>query len=391
MNLPAPRVLVAPLDWGLGHATRCIPLIRLLQALGCEVVLAGDGRSLALLRHEFPLLPAEELPSYDIRYSQRRTQAWQMMRQIPAILAARQAEHEAVEEIVEEYAISHIISDNRYGVWHPDVPSVILTHQLAVLAPRPFTAFSHWLYRPHLRLLEPFERVWIPDVAGTPNLSGDLSHKYPAPEKVRFIGLLSRFTKDISVDNLRKNVDNMIAYPQVLDNQPDIVAVLSGPEPQRSILENQLVEQFAHSAAFKNRQLWIIQGKTEQRTYWRDNNIHYFSFMNTHELSVVYQRANVVISRGGYTSLMDFAALGLRNIILIPTPGQSEQEYLGAQMAQQGIAVVQQQHRFALASAIAETAHTQGFVHFPTPNTLQTELQHWLKLPTASPQLMKSW
>lgn len=384
------RVLIAPLDWGLGHATRCMPIIRLLEWLDCEVILAGDGRSLALLRHEFPHLAAEELPSYNVRYSRGNNQSVQMLRQIPAILRTRNAEHKAVQDIVAAYDITHIISDNRYGVWHPAVPSIILTHQLAVIAPRPFSGLSHWLYAPHMRLLQPFQQVWVPDVAGEPNLSGVLAHKYTRPEKVHFIGLLSRFAKDFGVDKYLGIVENAVCYPQIRANQLDIVAVLSGPEPQRSLLENQLVQQFAHASSLKHRKLWIIQGKTEDRTYRREGDIHYFSFMNAHELAYVYQNAQVVISRGGYTSLMDFAALGLKQVVLVPTPGQSEQEYLAEQMAQQRLAVVQSQPDFQLEKALAAVTQTQGFAAFPPTDALKNRLMDWLKIPQPQPQLVTS-
>ncbi|MCS6928217.1 MAG: glycosyl transferase family 28 [Saprospiraceae bacterium] len=347
------RVLVAPLNWGLGHATRCIPIIRALQELGAEVLLASDGVALHLLQAEFPHLPAIELPSYRIRYD-TPSMVWNIGRQLPRILWAIGQEHRVVERLVKQYNLSGILSDNRYGCFSRRVHSVLITHQLYVRVP-----FLSWLVRPVVRLfLAQFHAIWVPDVAEPPGLSGELSHgnKSPCPN-VAYIGILTRM----------EGYERSIEY--------DIAVVLSGPEPQRTILEQRLLEQ----AIFLPYKFIFIQGKTQAKNHhFVSPNVEVVSFLTSEELNNVLMSSRFLISRSGYSSIMDLAALG-KKAILIPTPGQTEQEYLANFLSERRLFVTQKQDALDIEKGLSEIDLTSGIARntYPTDAYIPT-LKAWL-------------
>ena len=126
------RILVAPLNWGIGHATRCIPLINALISHNYEVVIAADGRPLHLLITEFPDLEIVRFPGYNIKYSKYLPMSVSMLLQLPKLLWNIKKEHEALNQIIIDYKIDGIISDNRFGLFSKKVPSVFITHQLQI-------------------------------------------------------------------------------------------------------------------------------------------------------------------------------------------------------------------------------------------------------------------
>lgn len=350
-------MLVAPLNWGLGHVSRCVPLVRALEKQGAEVMLASDGVALHLLRAEFPHLPAFELPSYRIRY-----RSYNMVRnigeQLPRILWAVRAEQAATEKLVREQGISGIISDNRYGCFSRLAASVLLTHQLF---PRIQNPLLRWPAQLVLRrVLSKFDAVWVPDApADVPNLSGKLSHSdSEIHPNVQFIGLLTR----------------MENYPS--EREYDVAVVLSGPEPQRTILENRLMEQ----AMSLPQDFIFVQGKTQSKQHYRaSENIEVVSYLTSEDLNDVLMASRVVVCRSGYSSLMDLAALG-KKAILVPTPGQTEQEYLAQMLADQHLFLVQHQDRLDLEQGILTLGNTRGIAHgtFST-DAFEPILAAWLE------------
>lgn len=344
-------ILIAPLNWGLGHATRCIPIIETLLEKGAKIVLAGDGRSLELLKYTYPYLPYFRLPAYAISYSRGNSQIIAMVRQFPKLLKAIKNEHRALTEIVDKNQIDIIISDNRYGIWHSEIPSIFVCHQLNIYVPNAFSFLSPWLYRFHLRQISNFDQCWIPDIEGSPNLSYNLSHRYPLPPNFKFIGPLSRFEK-------LSKIPSQFSSSELNHAKPDIAIVLSGPEPQRTILEEIITKQ----AKKLQRNCWIIQGKTEVQEIFTQKNIWKISYMDTKDMFLLLSRANVIISRPGYSSLMDYAALGLKQMIFIPTPGQTEQEYLATQLLKQNIAYTAPQKHINIEEALKEVETCYGFV-----------------------------
>jgi hypothetical protein len=350
MEMAHSRILVAPLDWGLGHATRCIPLIDRLLKSGQEVLLGGSGNALTLLTQTFPALAVLELPAYRVRYGAGRQQIPVLLKQTPRILSVVREEHRILQSALGTHRIGAVISDNRYGLWSNKVPTAIICHQLSIALPASMSLFHHPLYLLHRRFLRRFGRCWVPDFPAPGDLSGDLAHAYPAGDEVCFLGPLSRFAH-------RGPVPEAFSYPQLGDALPDVAAVLSGPEPQRSMLEALLREQ----AADYEGKLWIVQGLTRERKVEVAGHITHISYMDTADLHRLYSLAPGVISRPGYSSLMDFQALGLRRIVLVPTPGQTEQEYLGDALSRKGIAAVFPQHAFQLREAIRTLGHYRGF------------------------------
>ena len=154
----------------------------------------------------------------------------------------------------------------------------------------------------------------MPDYECEPNLSGILGHPKRMDPRVKYIGPLSRFTKI-------KNQKSKIKNPQY-----DTVAVLSGPEPQRSIFEQQIISRFEGT----NEKVLVIRGKIDEpQTRIQHKNITLVSHLNDEEMIQQLRETKRIISRSGYTTIMDLHVLGLLDKAeLYPTPGQPEQEYL---------------------------------------------------------------
>ena len=366
MSSPPRRILVAPLDWGLGHASRCIPIIQTLLHMEVEVILAGNGRSLALLTDHFPELLSIQLPDYRIRYARTaRGFIGNLFRQIPRILWAIRQEHQQLAEILSQYEIKGIISDNRYGVWNPHIPSVVICHQLCVRLPSPFQFLRKPIFQLHQRFLAKFEAVWIPDYPSR-GMAEDLIHSYPTHLTTHFLGPLSRFYEPAPT--------SPHAHPLLSSTKVDIVVVLSGPEPQRSLIEERIRAESQHIS----REVCIIQGKPELQIVEKRENLTTISYLGTEDLRNILLRASVVISRSGYSSLMDYEALGLSQVILVPTPGQTEQLYLAARMQELGKALHISQRNFSLTHALDQVKQYQGFARSSSTTYLNPVLQAFL-------------
>ena len=317
------KILVAPLNWGLGHAARCIPLIRSLLSLNFEPVLAGDGSPLELLKKEFPQLKYYELPPYSVQYAKKGIALkYKLLSQTPKILSAVSKERKVVEQIVEKEGLKGIISDNRFGVRSDKIPSIYLTHQLKVLS----GSTSFLSTKLHQNFISKFDECWIPDFEQTDSLAGELSQTDKIPTKIKYIGPLSRF----SAKTTKKDID--------------LLVVLSGPEPQRSMLESQLIQGLK---MFKGLCL-MVQGKVEKTQHIvQEGNLKVVNFMLSAELEETFHRSRLVICRSGYSSIMDMEALHTK-AFFIPTPGQYEQQYLAKRMKRMGIASFVQQDKFSL-------------------------------------------
>jgi len=317
------RILVAPLNWGLGHATRCIPIIRELLNHDLEPIIASDGDALALLKKEFPQLGFVEFPSYKIQYAEKaRYFKLKMLWDTPKILKAIRAENRQTKQLVASLGVCGIISDNRLGVSCKKVPSVFITHQLNVL-----TGSTTWFSsKVHQKIIQKFDQCWVPDVEGTPNLSGRLGHLDKENPKVKYIGALSRL-------NALKD-----------DKIFDLMVLISGPEPQRSMLESKLLKQVANFDG----DVVFIKGKIEaQQEIIQKNNVLIYNYMNTEQLEKTINQSKLVLSRSGYTTVLDLAKLGKR-AFFIPTPGQYEQEYLAKRLEQENLVPYCKQEDFEL-------------------------------------------
>jgi len=313
------KILIAPLDWGLGHTTRCIPLIQYFSSLGHEVYAAAEAASAQLLRENFPKLNILPLKGYRIFYSSHKaTFSLKIAQQIPKILSAINAEQKWLRQVQKELQFDLIISDNRYGMHHVGVPSIILTHQLQIQSGIN-AKMDSWVMKLHMRLLRKFNACWVVDEKEDAGYSGKLAHPEKLPEYATYIGLLSQFS------------ECTIHYNKAKENR--ILILLSGPEPMRSIFESRLIAQARSLPGYE----FVIVGGNPlgERVTGLPDFIEYHTHLNAAHLLVEMEAAGLVICRSGYSTVMDLALLQ-KKALLIPTPGQSEQEYLARFLTQKG-------------------------------------------------------
>ena len=332
------NILIAPLNWGLGHATRCIPIIKALENNGFEPVIASDGVALDLLKKEFPHLIFFELPSYDVTYAiDGKNFKWKLLSQIPKIIKAIRSEKRVVAKIVSNYSIDGIISDNRLGVFSKKVPSVFITHQLNVLSGK-----TSWLSsKLHLNYIKKFTVCWIPDTNSFPNLSGKLGHLSKPLKSSINIGPLSRLSK------------------KDLPKKYDLMVLLSGPEPQRTILEEKLIEELKEYT----KETLFIKGIIEkEQVISKKGNITFYNFMASEAMETSINESEIILCRSGYTTIMDLAKLK-KKAFLIPTPGQFEQEYLAKKYKKEGLAPSCSQENFTI-QKLDKIALYKGFNEF---------------------------
>lgn len=357
------KVLVCPLDWGLGHAARDVAIVYRLLERGHEVILAGDGLSLELLLAEFPELETVRFRSLvRIRYS-RRLPAWLKITFLsPFLLAEVFTEHFRLKRIVRSLHPDVVISDNRYGLWNRKVKSILVTHQLSIRLPR-FTGFLE--YPAHLVIrafVKKFDRCWVPDYPGKENLSGELSHRYRLPSNAVFIGALSRFVRPSGSQS-------------VLSARPvDLVILLSGPEPRRSQLQKALMKQ----VLFLEASCVILQGLPgKYRRVDLTSTVSMYSHIPAGELRNLLLASGNVICRAGYTSIMDLALLK-KKALIIPTPGQTEQEYLAAYLSSKGMFLACSQDELDLEQAVSDLASFRPRFNLPVSDLFERELREIL-------------
>jgi uncharacterized protein (TIGR00661 family) len=303
----ARNILVAPLNWGLGHATRCIPIIRELEKNGFTPILASDGVALQILEKEFPHLKALKLPSYEIEYAKNGADfKWKLIKNSPKMIDAIFEEKKTVKKWITEHNLHGIISDNRLGVYSKKIPSVFITHQLNVLSGK-----TTWISsKLHQHFIKKFNECWIPDIEKQPNLTGKLGHLKKTDLNLKYLGPLSRLEKK----------DLPIKY--------DLMIILSGPEPQRTYLEQKLKKEVTQF----NGKVIFIRGVIEPgQKIEETENVSYYNFMTSNELETAFNESAMVLCRSGYTTVMDLAKLG-KKAFFIPTPGQFEQEYLAKRL-----------------------------------------------------------
>ena len=335
MNLQHRKILIAPLDWGMGHTTRCVPLIRNLLAAGHLVTVAGNEWQRQHIKEIFGNINFIHLDGYDIAYARTAlTTKMHLLQSVPGIRSAIAREHLWLQQAITALHPDLIISDNRYGIYHHAVPSVIITHQLAIQTGLGNTA-NNMLQQLHYRMLRPFQQVWVPDVATGNGLGNRLSHPATLPPNTHYIGLLSQFETD----------DMNCADHHLL-------VLLSGPEPQRTMLAQILWQQLLHYTG----KVVFVEGFDNAVALGQiPDHITYHKRLSGSALQSVISCASMVICRSGYSSVMDLLRLQCK-AILIPTPGQTEQEYLGKIVHENGLFYSTDQNGFHLAQALANAA-----------------------------------
>lgn len=360
-----PNILVCPLDWGMGHATRCVPVIKELMDQGANVIIGADNRPLAFLRKEFPALRFLPFAGYRFSYPANSNMAFKMAVQAPQILLGIQKEKKALEKIIRRHAIHGIMSDNRFGLSTNLVPSVFITHQLSIKMPERLIFLEPLINRINRSFISKFNECWIPDFGHEPNLSGGLSHINPLPDHCYFIGPLSRFADPGSGEKVPVG-DQYDPF--------DILVILSGPEPQRTILEKMIMAQLGKTIY----RTAIISGKPELGEQSRQSgNLTIYPHLETDRLYRLIQKAGIIISRPGYSTIMDLTLTG-KKAIFVPTPGQTEQEYLAQYYLEKKWFFSTSQKGFDLVSAIRESESFTGLTFALDKSSLQRRVHEFI-------------
>ncbi len=325
------KVLLAPLDWGLGHATRCIPIVYALQQQNIEVWVAAEGSINTLLKKELPQVKFLPLAGYKIRYS--RSRFWflpTLLLQLPRLLFVIQYENKWLKQIIKTHSFDAVISDNRLGLYNNTVPSIYITHQLQIKTGNKLT---NWLaQKTHYFFINKFNTCWVPDNAVQHILAVNLSHPKKLPKTpVEYIGPLSRLIK------------------QQTEKKFNLLVLLSGPEPQRTIFENILLPQLETYSG----KIVLVRGLPGKNSILTttNKNMVYYNHLPAADLSIVIQQSEIIICRSGYTTMMDLIALAQKAVI-VPTPGQTEQEYLATHLNKEKIFLTLPQKDFSLVNAM---------------------------------------
>lgn len=309
------KILYAVLDWGLGHATRSLPIIRQLVTDN-DVTVLSTGRSRELLKAELPGIEFIDYPDYSVRYTERGgTLLLSLCLQLPKIFIRLRDEHKFTERLVAERKFDRIVSDNRYGIYSNSVPSFFITHQLRFkLNPglEKLEFISEYFNRFYFRH---YKKIFIPDEEKEPNLSGDLSHGIRSIKntKLHYTGILA----DLNPDHEPVNSDYLI--------------IISGPEPQRTIFEKKAIEQ---SSGIQGK-IIIVCGKTESSGVRTIGNTEIYDHASRKVISSMIKGTGMIISRPGYSGVMEIVSMN-KKALFIPTPGQTEQEYLGRYFKDKG-------------------------------------------------------
>ena len=327
------RILVAPINWGLGHATRCVPIINMLLQKKFEVVIAAEGRSYYLLKNEFPKLEFINIPGVNIRYYPHLPMLISMIIQIPHILLSIYQEHLLLKKIIKERNIDGVVSDNRFGLYNRSIPTIFITHQLNIKSP----ILEGTIQRINYYFINKFSECWILDNIEE-KLSGDLASPNKMPKRYKYIGPQSRFKK---LKRVRKY---------------DLLAIISGPEPRRTLFEKKILKNLTK----KKKKSLVILGKTEEDKDYNIGNCRIISHCSSSQINEYMMQSEIIICRSGYSTIMDLKKLESK-AILIPTPGQTEQEYLSKYLQSKGVFFSIDEDNFNINNAIKEHHRYTGF------------------------------
>ena len=360
------KILVAPLDWGLGHATRCVPVIREFLCQGAQVDLAVSTSFSPLYREMFPELKQVTAPSYNIVYPKHgfNMGLW-LLKNSTHLNKVISYEHHYAEEMVRLHGYDLLLSDNRFGFYSKKARSIYMTHQCRIAFPPLLSCLEGIGVRWHRGIMRHFDEVWIPDLEQAPGYAGSLSHVKGIPVPAKFVGPLSRFSEMAP------------AAPVAEDDSQcfNVVAVVSGVEPARSQFENSLKKVLAQ---VPGRHAVILGKPAAEQKSWTEGNTCFYNHLGTEEFARTVGRARWVVSRGGYSTIMDMAYLGAR-CIFVPTPGQYEQVVLARSLSCAGYAVDIPAKDFELQSLMQAMETQVALPKPPRENLLPLAVQEVLK------------
>ena len=362
------RILIAPLDWGLGHATRCVPIIKHLLLQNCTVFIGAEGSSAKLLKSEFPNITILPLKGYEVKYSKNRFSfLWKIITQLPRILNIIHFEKKWVDDAIKTHDINGVISDNRLGFYSNKIPSVYITHQLLIKTG--LKLFDTIAQKIHYYFISKFSVCWVPDFEKNIALAGDLSHPKKLPTiPVNYLGALSRF----------KALNLALEYK--------LCIIISGPEPQRSVFEKIVLSQMHQS----KEKMVMVRGLPNEENKLNHSFEHLtnYNHLDAEKLNTVIAQSEMVLSRSGYSTIMDLIILN-KNAILVPTPAQPEQEYLAIHLKNNGLFQFVQQEDLKLGELINCSKENNQIAQNQTGNCNKI-IDNWLnQLQVAHPNFQK--
>ncbi len=321
---------------GIGHVTRSLPLIKKLEEEGHEIVLVSYGRAAQMLRKEMGHLKLYQIPDFPIQYPEKAHQF------IPyffmhsnKILSTMLGSHREFVNLHERENFDLIISDSRFDVFHRNVPSFLIIHQLRIMVPLKLLRFGITIYNRYITRF--FKRILVPDFREN-SLSGEMSHNLRMMEKdkIEYIGPLSPFRHR----NMKRDIDVLIS--------------ISGPEPQRSIFEKRVFESLDSIEG----NVVVTLGRPEDGE--KRNDVRIFPYLSMEKREEIMNRSKIVISRSGYSTIMDLYVIGGK-AMFVPTPGQPEQEYLARYLENTGIAGYTTQDKINLEDMVERAKNYRGF------------------------------
>ena len=356
MALNNNRILIAPLDWGLGHATRCVPIIKHLLSQNCTVFVGAEGSTAKLLKSEFPDITILPLKGYRVEYSKNRFFfLLKIITQLPRISKVIRYEKRWLEEAVKTHKINGVISDNRLGFYSNKIPSVYITHQLLIKTG--LNLFDTIAQKIHYHFIDKFSACWVPDFEKELTLAGDLSHPKKLPNiPVQYLGALSRFNK----------LELALEYK--------LCIIISGPEPQRSIFEKIILSQL-HLCKEK---IVMLRGLPNEENELKHSfeNLTIYNHLDAEKLNVIIAQSEMMLSRSGYSTIMDLITLN-KNAVLVPSPAQPEQEYLAIHLKNNGLFQFVQQEDLKLHEVLKGSKEINQTSKTPIENHKKV-IEDWL-------------
>ena len=327
-----PLLLFSCLDWGLGHTTRSIPLIKEFSFLGWEVIVACNSVQKKILEPECPTVRFVDLKGYGLKYGRNRISTrFNLVAQLFKILIRIKYEMRWLKRFSTQNHVSAVISDNRYGFFHTKIPSILITHQLNIRTG--FGNFANEIFKKIIcKFIRRFTYCWVPDFENFLPLAGTLSqNNEPHPSNIEYLGPFSRFS--------RCNVSLSYRY--------DLLVLISGPEPQRTIFEKIILGQCNEV----NVKVALVRGLPGNIASLTTTNIEIFNHLDAEQLNKLICESEIVLCRSGYTTIMDLVKLR-KKMIVVPTPGQAEQEYLAMHLSKNKIALSFNQHKLSISRAL---------------------------------------
>jgi len=342
------KILIAPLDWGLGHTSRCIALAMHYHQQGHRIYFAGNAIQQQIFTATCSFVTPIALEGYGVTYP---ASGWafmpKMIMQLPKIQKTILREQKWLEEQMKTYQFDVILSDNRYGLHHPEATSILLTHQLHI---QTGTKLGDAVIKAKTKLLlQAFDEVWVVDQEGADNLAGKLSRKLQLSKPIQYLGWLSQFQFQQS------------ATEHPMQDKKYILAILSGPEPMRTQLETLLLAQMQAQPSVH----FVMIGGTVNKPPTIPTNVHYLPLADARVIYNYLLHCEYVISRSGYSTVMDVICMR-KPAVFIPTPGQTEQVYIAKKLSADGLYLCCSQKTFQLPKSAPEVLHSYTFTtRFP--------------------------